>query len=98
MEIKFRNADLDRLEIDPGFTCGFPPEAVAAYRRRLQVIRSAKDERDLRAFKSWRYKKMRGDRSHQRSIRLNDQWRLVVEIKASHPSSLVLIASIEDYH
>lgn len=98
MDIEFCNDVLDRLEIEEGFTGGYPSEIVRAYRRKLQAIRAADDERDLYAFTSWRFKKLRGERSHQRSIRLNDQWRLVVEIKQASPKNIIVIVSIEDYH
>ena len=98
MHVEFQDDDLDRLETDATFTAGFPPEIVRAYRRRLQAIRSAVDERDLYAFRSWRFKKLLGGRSHQRSIRLNDQWRMIVEIKEATPSNIMLIVGIEDYH
>lgn len=98
MEIEFFNDALDRLEIEAGFTGGYPREIVRAYRKKLQAIRAAEDERDLYTFASWRFKKLRGERSHQRSIRLNDQWRLVVELKPANPKNILVIVSIEDYH
>ena len=98
MDVTFRNQALDRLETDPHFSAGLPAAAVRQYRMRLQAIRSAVDERDLYAFGSWRFKKMQGDRSHQRSIRLNDQWRLIVEIEKAKPSNVIVIVSVEDYH
>lgn len=96
MDIEFSDDALDRLEIDLQFTGGYPQEVVRAYRRRLQFMRSAQDERDLYAFRSWRFKKLMGDRSHQRSIRLNDRWRLVVEIKQAKPKNIIVIVSIDD--
>ncbi len=96
MDIEFLDDALDRLEIELQFTGGYPQEVVRAYRRRLQFVRSAQDERDLYAFRSWRFKKLMGDRSHQRSIRLNDRWRLVVEIKQAKPKNIIVIVSIED--
>ncbi|MCH8878300.1 MAG: type II toxin-antitoxin system RelE/ParE family toxin [Planctomycetes bacterium] len=96
MDIEFLDDALDRLEVDPQFTGGYPPEVVRAYRKRLQLIHNAEDERDLYAFRSWRFKKLMGDRSHQRSIRLNDRWRLVVEIKQAKPKNIIVIVSIED--
>ncbi len=98
MQVEFRDDDLDRLETDPRFTGGLSREVVRAYRMRMQAIRDAADERDLYALASWRFKKLRGNRSHQRSIRLNDQWRLIVEIMHSKPSNVIVIVAIEDYH
>lgn len=98
MDIEFQNSDLDRLETDPDYTAGFDPAIVKAFRKRMQAIRDAVDERDLYAFKSWRFEKLDGARSHERSIRLNDQWRLIVEIHKGNPSNTMVIVAIEDYH
>ncbi len=98
MQIEFQDDELDRLETDSSFRAGFPPEIIRAYRKRMQAIRAAVDERDLYVFASWRFKKLSGDRSHQHSIRLNDQWRMIVEIKKRTPSNVMLIIGIEDYH
>jgi len=98
MEIVFRDKDLDRLEVDQKFTAGFPREIVKAFRKRMQAIRSATDERDFYVLKSWHYEKLNGNRSHQRSIKLNDQWRLIIEIITMKPSNVIEIVAIEDYH
>jgi len=98
MEIIFRNKDLDRLEVDSEFTAGFPREVVRAFRKRIQAIRSAADERDFYVFKSWHYEKLGGGRAHQRSLKLNNQWRLIIEIIPMKPSNVIEIVSIEDYH
>lgn len=98
MEVEFADKDLDRLEIDPAFNAGFSVEIVRAFRKLIQLIRAAPDERDFYALKSLHYEKLKGDRSHQRSMRLNRQWRLIVEIKQTEPGKVVLVVSIEDYH
>lgn len=98
MEIDFKDEDLDRLETDLHFTAGFAQAIVRAFRKRLQSIRSATDERDLYALKGNRFEKLKGDRSHQHSLRLNDQMRLIVEIVSATPKNRILIISIEDYH
>ena len=64
----------------------------------MQGIRAAKDERDLRAQKSWRFEKLKGARSHQYSIRLNDQFRLVLEIEEGSTGKTIIVIAIEDYH
>jgi proteic killer suppression protein len=97
MDVKFRDDDLDRLETDPDFDAGYSQAVVRAFRRRMQHIRAAEDERDLRAVKAFRYEKLKGNRSHQRSIRLNRQWRLIVELEEGRPKTVVVV-DIEDYH
>ena len=96
MQIEFRNEDLDRLETDSRFTAGFGPDVVKAFRRRIQAVRAANDERDLSAVRGNNFERLKGNRS-QYSMRLNDQWRLILEIKKSTPKNVVVI-DIEDYH
>jgi len=63
----------------------------------MTIIGSATDERDIRAFKSLRYEALKGDRSHQGSLRLNDQWRLIFEIKKEE-NKYILIIEISDHY
>ena len=64
----------------------------------MQVIRAALDERVFYAMKSLHYEKLKGDRVGQRSMRLNDQWRLILRIEEDDTGKLVVIVSIDDYH
>jgi proteic killer suppression protein len=98
MDVQFADDDLDRLETDPAFDMGLSSAIVKAYRRRMQGIRAAVDERDFYAMKSWHFEKLAGKRSHQRSIRLNDQYRLIVELVGRGRDTYVRIISVEDYH
>ena len=95
MNIRFADIYLDKLEVDAKFTAGWSQAIVKAYRRRINEIRAAADERDLYAA---RYEKLKGKRSHQYSIRLNDQYRLILEIEDKLDSKTVVVISIEDYH
>lgn len=98
MDVEFANSDLDRLEVDPRFTMGFAQNVVRGYRKAMQAIRAASDERDLYALKRLRFEKLQGRRGHQHSVRLNDQWRLILELQASKQNKKVWIISVEDYH
>jgi proteic killer suppression protein len=98
MRVRFARAELDRLETDSAFTGGYSDAVVRAFRRRMQQIRAALDERDFYAVKSLHFEKLKGARSHQRSIRLNDQWRLILELEGSDNEKTVLVVDIEDYH
>ena len=57
MEIRFKDESLDSLETDPQATGGFPEAIVTAFRKRVQFIRSAKDERDFYQMRSLRFEK-----------------------------------------
>jgi len=83
MEVEFADADLDRLETDVKFTAGFDAAIVRGYRKVIQAVRAAHDERDLYALRGLRFEKLKGKRNHQRSLRINDQWRVILELKSA---------------
>ena len=98
MEVEFDDDDLDRLETDVRFTAGHSQEVVRAYRKRMQQIRASKDERDFLGMRSLNFEKLKGNRQGQHSIRLNLQWRLILEIRGDHPCKVIGIIEIVDYH
>src|SRR5690606_7440002 len=98
MDVEFSDDDLARLETDPGFNYGFGVPVVRGYRKVMRFIRAAKDERDFSAMRSFRFERLKGTRRHQHSLRINDQWRLIIKIKKSSSGNIVVIISITDYH
>lgn len=98
MEVAFEDPALQRLELDPAFTAGFDAAIVKIFRKRMQLIRAAVDERAFYAMKSLHYEKPKGNRDGQRSMRLNDQWRLVLRLEEVEAGKLVVIVSVCDYH
>ena len=97
MKVSFRSKKLESLEGDASGS-GYPADTVKAFRKRLQFIRAAPDERDLRAMRSMRFEKLMGARSHQYSLRLNDQWRLIFELEDQMGVRTLVVIDIEDYH
>lgn len=98
MEAEFDSNDLDRLETDAAFTAGFGPEIVRGFRKAMGAVRAAHDERDLYASRGLRFEQLKGKRSHQHSLRINKQWRLIVELRGTGIQKRVGIVGIEDYH
>lgn len=98
MNVRIDDDDLRRLEIDPTFTAGLDQALVTAFRRRMQAIRTAHDERDFYRMRSWHFEKLLGNRQHQHSVRLNDQFRLIFEFEGTDPQKTVAVKGIEDYH
>lgn len=98
MEVEFDDHDLDRLETDAQYTAGHSQEVVRAYRKRMQQIRAFRDERDFLAVRSLNFEKLKGNREGQHSIRLNLQWRLILEIRGNHPCKVIRIVEIVDFH
>jgi proteic killer suppression protein len=86
------------LEADPSFTSGYAAAIVKAFRKRMQLIRASVDERTFYALKSLHYEKLKGDRDGQRSMRLNDQWRLILRLEQDDSGKLAVVISIADYH
>lgn len=98
MEVRFGDDTLEQLESDPSYDGGHSQAVVKAFRKRMQLIRAAPDEREFYALKSLHFERLKGNRSHQYSMRLNDQWRLVVEFDGEAPNKIVVVLAIEDYH
>lgn len=98
MKVRFGDNRLERLEADGKFMGGYPSDIVRAFRKRMQMIRSAPDERVFWSLKSLHYEKLEGKRDHQRSMRLNDQWRLVLEVEELSDEKGIVVVTIEDYH
>ena len=98
MEVRYKDASLDRLETDPAYAGGYDQAIVRAFRLRIQTIRAAPDERTFYELKSLHFEKLKGNRSHQHSMRLNSQWRLILEFDGSGSAKVVCIVGIEDYH
>jgi proteic killer suppression protein len=94
--VRIADQSLAKLEKqdDPDFS-----EAVTQqFRKRMQTIRAAQDERDFYALKSLHYEKLKGNRAHQHSMRLNDQFRLILEYEGTGSEKAIVIVGIEDYH
>ncbi len=98
MEVAFEDPDLDRLETDAAFTGGYAPPIVRGFRKAMFAIRAAQDERDLYAARGLRFEKLQGPRAHQHSLRINLQWRLIVELRGKGSDKTVHVVGIEDYH
>lgn len=64
--------------------------------RRLEILESATDKVALQALQSNRFEALRGKRSGQFSIRINDQWRICFEWPDDAPQPFNI--EIVDYH
>ena len=65
-----------------------------AAERKLTMLDSASDLRDLLAPPANRLEKLKGDRAGQYSIRINDQWRICFVWKQDGPRDVEIV----DYH
>ncbi len=98
MRIRFKDEDLERLYEDADFTLPrFGSDVVKAFRKKVFFLANAESELDLRNYKALHYEKL-VNRPGQHSIRLNDQWRLILELETDENGRLLIIIDIEDYH
>src|SRR5262245_53296654 len=98
MDIVFADPDLALVETEDAGRTKLPVSVIKSVRRKLTLIRSAPDDRALRNWKSLHYEKLKGDRDGQRSVRVNEKYRIVFWVnEATRPPTVTIIA-IEDYH
>lgn len=98
MDVEHDDPDLAELERSQSATAGRGGAVDRGFRKVMQAVRAAVDERDLYAVKSLRFEKLVGKRDGQRSLRINKQWRLIVEVRGEHPRKRIGVIGIEDYH
>lgn len=97
MEVRFADDELDRLETEPG-DGSFSQAVVKAYRKRMQMIRAAVSKQTFYALKSLHFERLKGDRPDDYSMRLNDQWRLILRFEDGPNRLVAVVCGIEDYH
>ena len=98
MEVDFGKSGLEVAVTEDFGTLRLPISVIQSLRKKLSVLRAAPDERTLRNWQSLHYEKLKGNRSHQRSIRLNKQWRLIFELVSKPPPPKIVLIRVEDYH
>ena len=97
MEFRFADKKLQRLYTEPQNTLGFGPNVVKAFRKAMGLIKDALNEQDFYRMKSLHDEKLRGKRNRQRSMRLNDQFRVIVEIENRVGRTVVVVAIEKHY-
>lgn len=98
MDVEFEDPDLARLEQCATATAGHGDAVDRGFRKVMQAIRAAVDERDLYKLKSLHFEKLKGQRESERSLRINKQWRLIVELHGESPNKKIGVLKIDDYH
>lgn len=99
MRILFEDDDLRRLTEDASYAPRrWGADIIKAYRKKIQVLRAATDERDLYALRSLHLEQLKGNRAGSSSIRLNDQFRLVIKFRTDDDGRVVIVIEMVDYH
>jgi toxin HigB-1 len=92
MIVSFRCGDTERLH--QGWSCARFRNIETPARARLARLNAATSLRDLAAIPGNRLEALKGSRTGQHSIRINDQWRICFVWKDGH----ALETEIVDYH
>lgn len=98
MDVVFADPKLALVETEEVGKTKLPVSVIQSARRKLTVLRAAIDDRSLRNWKSLHYEKLKGDRDGLRSIRLNDQYRMVLSLDETTNPQTATVLAIEDYH
>ncbi|MCA3560988.1 MAG: type II toxin-antitoxin system RelE/ParE family toxin [Aestuariivirga sp.] len=98
MDVVFADPRLALVETEEAGKTKLPVSVIQSARRKLTVLRAAVDDRSLRNWKSLHYEKLKGDRDGLRSIRLNDQYRMVLSLDETTNPQTATVLAIEDYH
>ena len=98
MRFVFKDQDLLMLYTLGANARRYPPGVVDAFFDVMAVIASATNEMDIRTLKSLHFEKLSGNRSHQHSLRLNKQYRLIIEISRDEQGKAIWVIEIIDYH
>lgn len=98
MKIEFKNKDLELVETDQAIKTKLPLHVINSCRKKLCFMRAAPDEITIKNWKSLHCEKLKGDKDGQVSIRLNDQWRMLLRFDKNNNPPKIIVLSIEDYH
>jgi proteic killer suppression protein len=98
MKVTFSSERLALILTAQAHELGLPFGVIKACRKKLELMRAATDERDLREWKSLNYKKLGGAQDGQRQIRINDQYRIVFTLDNEFTPPVITILEIGDTH
>ena len=89
----FRNRDTERV-FDRQRVRQWPSGVLRAALRKLLILDAAENLADLRVPPGNRLERLRGSREGQRSIRINDQWRICFRWRDGDAYDVEIV----DYH
>jgi len=94
----FANKKLERLYFDSAYSGGFSRYVIRAFRKRVDLIQAARDEREFPRVGAVGFEKLKGDRRGQFSMRLAGRWRLILQIAYDEAGKEIVVLDIVDYH
>lgn len=100
MLFRFKGEKLKALYTQEEGGHRYPPAVVKRFFEVMAIIDSMPNEGDLYFFKSLHYEKLKGTRGKmgERSLRLNDQWRLIIRLETDPKGKTILVLEIGDHY
>jgi len=98
--LRFENRKLEDLYTTGRGAEKYAEGVVDAFSSVLQIVDAAPASSDLYALKGLRVEKLKGKqgRRGERSLRLNDQYRLIFRLDSQGEEETFVVLRIEDYH
>lgn len=97
MRFEFDDHDLEELYCTETGAKNYPVPVVIGFFKRMQQIKAAPHENDLRANKSLRFEKLNGY-DNKYSIRINDQWRIIFHTEKNGTCTVLKIEEISNHY
>lgn len=98
MKCTFKDKRLALIQTQRAAETGLPVAAISLARGRLTLLAAAPDERSLRNWKSLAYSTINEPDDGARSVRLNDDWRMMIQILNESEPPTILIEAIVGYN
>ena len=98
MRFRFTKKQLEALYTEGKGAKKYPAGVVDSFFEVMAAVDAATSTLDLRALKGMRFEQLRGKRKGQCSLRLNDQFRLIVVIETDKDGETIAVVEIVDYH
>jgi len=100
VEFRFKSDKLRLLYTQEEGAHRYPAAIVKRFFEVMYVIEAIPNEGGLYSFKSLHYEKLKGTRGKlgERSLRLNDQWRLIIKLETDPRGKTILVLEIGDHY
>ena len=76
----------------------YPYEVINQYKKKVQLLISIQNLEDLKQFRGLNFERLKGNRKGQYSIRLNNQYRLLLTRITESKVQIVLINEISKHY
>jgi len=97
MRFYFKNHALEELYYENKGAAVYPEGVILAFFKKMQLIHNSKDITDIRNIKGNHFEKMQGEKNTH-SIRLNDQYRLIISLTKDSEFTIIAIREISKHY